>query len=397
MNMKLIRTFVIGSLIGVLLAGALASQADCDGTTGDDTIVCSADPNVPDQQVDGDLGNDTITVDAGVTVTFIDADGEISGVDNPGAGNGGNDVIVNDGTVTVAISGDYVTGAAGNDTITNNGTAGSILADDVATTSGNDIITNNGTVVTNIVADNTSLTPGNDSVTNNGQVGGNITTGGGTDSVTVGSTGDVVGNIDAGDGNDAVTMNDGAMVGGIVDGGAGTDTLTFQFNDPAEGAAAALALAALSPAGGTITFGGQTYTWINFEQLRALYTIAVQSGATDIKINIARINDSRLNAYDLGAPVAIYCVPGEHIEVIDIGGDGVNTVAFRASMSDVNAAVSNAQSTFATVFIAGDLGDMLVAKQDGSLVVLGPTFNGEKMYNFTFQPQCNVTSIGLES
>ena len=185
MNKRFVRNLLIGLIVGLMVTGVVIIKAgDCDGTTGNDTIVCSANPNNPDQNVNGDLGNDNITVDAGVTVTFIDADGDGIG---QSTGNGGNDVIVNNGTVNNDISGDFVTGAAGNDTITNNGTVnGTIYGDEASgtvTASGNDTIVNSGTVAGDIIADDNLTAGGNDSITNNGQIAGNIDAGGGTDSV----------------------------------------------------------------------------------------------------------------------------------------------------------------------------------------------------------------------
>ncbi|MBI1276713.1 MAG: hypothetical protein GC179_01160 [Anaerolineaceae bacterium] len=479
--------------LGLLIGGLLAAQAgDCDGTPGNDVINCTVNPTNPDAQVDGDLGDDNITVATGVTVDFIDADGETSGADNKGAGNGGNDTIVNNGTVNVAISGDYVTGAGGNDTITNNGTVGTIYGDEAAgtvTSSGDDNITNNGTVVNDIIADDNATAGGNDTVTNNGTIGGTIDAGGGNDVVTNNSTGSVnninagngndnvtnngtvngtidagdgnnnvtnsgtvgagitsgngtdtinnsgsvtgsidagdgnnsvtndgsvsanivtgvgtdmivnngsvSGSISAGDGNDTVDIGDGATVGGTIDGGAGTDTLQFHFNDPAVGAAAAATLAGMSPAGGTATFGGHTYTWSNFEQLRAIFAAAAASGQT-VTVSVAQIKDGRINGYDLGAPIAVYCVPDEYIEVIDIRQDGSNPLAFRVAFDIVNKAVKKAKSTFDYVNIASGQGDYLSAVQNGSLVAYGPTFDATKIYKFTFQPDCSANKVGTE-
>ena len=448
-------------ILGLLLGGLLATRAanDCDGTPFNDVIDCTVSPSNPETQVDGDLGDDQITVEAGVTTDFIDADGESGAADSKGQGNGGNDVIVNNGTVNVSISGDYVTGAGGNDTITNNGTAGIIYGEEAAgtvTSSGNDTITNNGTVVNDIIADDNATAGGNDTVVNNGTVGGTIDAGGGDDTVTNGGTGivgnnvnagngndivtnsgsvggtidagsgnnnvtnsgtvgsnivsgtgtdtitnngSVTGTIDAGDGSDTVTIGDGATVGGVISGGSGldtgTDTLQFKFDDPAAGAAAAAVLAGKSPTGGTATFGGHTYTWSNFEQLQAIFTAAAAAGQT-VSVNIAQIKDGRINGYDLGAPIAVYCVPNEYVRVIDIQQDGSNPLAFQVEFNVVNKAVKNAKATFNSISITNGEGDYLSAIQNGSLVAYGPTFDASKIYKFTFQPDCSSGNLGTE-
>lgn len=421
--------------LGTVTGGLLVTRAaGCDGTTGPDTINCTTNPTNPDQ-IDGDLGDDNITQGAGVTTSYIDADGQPGVADTAGVGNGGNDTIVNNGTITVSISGDFVTGLPGNDNITNNGSTGDILGDetyDTAAKNGDDVITNNGTVTgtlrgdgnatinleggsggndtvvnngtigKDIVGDSAATgNGGNDTITNNGTVSGTIygdmtTAGnGGSDNIT--NNGTVNGNIDAGEGNDTVTIGNGATVGGTINGGAGTDTLQFQFNDPTEGAAAATTLAGMSPAGGTVTFGGRTYTWTNFEQLKALFTAAAAAGQpVTVSVSSGQIKDGRLNGYDLGAPFAVYCVPNEYIKVIDIRQDGSNPLAFQVKFDAVNSAIEKAKSTFNTVNVASGEGDFLSATQDGSLVAYGPTFDGSKIYRFTFKADCTTSSVGTE-
>src|SRR6185436_5254329 len=68
------------------------------------------------------------------------------------------------------------------------------------------------------------------------------------------------------------------------------DVLTFDLtsSDPAQLQAWADQIAAANPSGGTLTFNGHTYTWINFEEL------------TRIIFTIARINYQ-------ADPVAIFC------------------------------------------------------------------------------------------
>ncbi|MCA0458714.1 MAG: hypothetical protein LCI00_32470 [Chloroflexi bacterium] len=418
----------------------MAQPGDCDGTTGSDTINCTTTPGTPDNQADGDLGDDTITIGTGVTVTYVDADGAATGGDVEGAGPGGNDTIVNNGTVTVSIAGDFSTGNPGDDHITNNGTVGDILGDETNNTTapngddtiinnatvtgyiegdgnddsmlgggagGNDTIINNGSVGTDIRGDSGSGPGGNDTITNNGSVGNNIEGDGGNDTVTLGDTSSVGNDILMGDGNDKVTVGDGALVGNVIDGGDGTDTLEFKFNDPDEGAAAAAILAGLSPAGGTVTFGGITYTWTNFEQLVAIFTTiggggggggGTGGGSIIVTLNsVGGIQDGRLNAFDLAAPLVVYCKVGEQISIIDVQADGSYPTAFVVDFDAVNNAVAAAKASLDTVTIDTGLGDVLVATKDGALVAFGPTLDGSKIYSFTFQPGCTASALGLES
>ncbi len=422
---------LVGALIMSLLTligGLLVVQAagDCDGTTGNDVINCMTNPVTPDDQIDGELGNDNITQGAGVTTSFIDADGQDGSTgDNAGSGNGGNDTIVNNGTVTVSISGDYVSGIPGDDSITNNGITGDILGDetqDNTVKNGNDTIVNNGTVTGSIRGDgNSAITleggrGGDDAIVNNGTIGKDIVADsgasgiGGNDSIT--NNGTVNGNIDAGDGNDIVTIGDGATVGGIIDGYTGTDTLQFKFNDPAAGAAAATLLAGLSPTGGTATFGGHTYTWTNFEQLQALFTAAAGGGGgtggggstgggqpitVTVRVNGGQIKDGRVNGYDLGAPFAVYCVPNESVQVIDISKDGNNALAISVKFDLINTEIAKAKASAQSVSIGSGLGDFLAAEADGSLVASGPTLDGSKTYTFRFQSDCTYIANGIES
>jgi hypothetical protein len=69
-----------------------------------------------------------------------------------------------------------------------------------------------------------------------------------------------------GDDGDIVDIQETATVNGVMDGGAGTDTLTFHFLTPAD-------LAGQTPASGTVTHNGLTYTWRNFETLEALQSL----------------------------------------------------------------------------------------------------------------------------
>ncbi|HLA45706.1 MAG TPA: hypothetical protein VJZ27_19825, partial [Aggregatilineales bacterium] len=107
----------IVALFGLILLSLLAvgeAAADCvDGTAAGETLVCDTNPGGADQTVEGLGGDDNITVTSAVTDGAISGDGDGTGTLLPG--DGGNDVITNNGTV-VAIGGDViVNGNGGND------------------------------------------------------------------------------------------------------------------------------------------------------------------------------------------------------------------------------------------------------------------------------------------
>lgn len=205
----------------------IAAAAGCaDGTTGNDTLTCSVTPTAgnDDDQFDADLGDDVIVLQAGVIVVNMDGDGSATH-DLRGAGDGGDDTITNYGTVTASIAGDWASGNGGNDTIYNYGQVNvNIMGDEVLGVGGDDTITNAATVENAIHGEG---------------------------------------------GDDTVILTDGADHILLLDGGPGTDVLTFNFSDPNIYDQVETALAGQSAANGSITIGGQTYTWTDFEELRS--------------------------------------------------------------------------------------------------------------------------------
>jgi hypothetical protein len=209
---------------------SLAAAGCPDGTAGNDNITCSVTPPTAgnsDNQIDTGLGSDIIVQAAGVTTRDIDADGQPT-PDLRGEGNGGNDTITNYGLVTGSIAGDFVTGNGGADNIINYGTVQQkIMGDEALGAGGNDTITNRG-VVENAI---------------NGE-GGN----------------DIIINADNGNGGADHIL--------YLNGGPGTDTLVFRYSSAALYNQVKAALVGKSPASGSITINGQTFTWFNFEQIR---------------------------------------------------------------------------------------------------------------------------------
>jgi hypothetical protein len=226
-------TLLAGLVLTVPTASALA---DCpDGDTGNNTINCDVSPTPGtdngDNQVDADLGNDSVTVGSDATVAWVDGDGAATDVSDPAddraVGNGGDDTITINGTVTTGVDGDYVEeGSGGNDTIIVNGTVDDVVAgDDVISTTddGHDFNGGNDTIVVNssgsvgyIAGDGNSyqdeageevFNDGNDSILVNGSVDGSVAGDGdytdtgcfaecevlassGDDQITVGTTGE---------------------------------------------------------------------------------------------------------------------------------------------------------------------------------------------------------------
>jgi hypothetical protein len=321
--------FACSTLIAAILLAAMpagfALAGDCDGTAGDDNgvnaIVCTAVGPAPDADYglglgddeftldgaadpadsvtgdgleDGSVntgngGNDTLQVDGLVLVVIgdytvgdggddsITVDGFVLAVLGDGStGDGGNDTIIVNGTafdVTGDGAGDGLTGDGGNDTIIVNGGAGDVTGDNADGNGGDDTIIING-VVDNVYGDSVTVNGGDDTIVINGLVNFDVTgdctfTGdGGDDHITVNGEvgGDVVGDCVGGvGGDDTITIGNGAIIGGLLDGEDGFDTLEFDAITQAD-----LDALGLDPAGGSITIGGITYTWLNFESLIGL-------------------------------------------------------------------------------------------------------------------------------
>jgi hypothetical protein len=400
-NQRLI--FSSAFLMGILLAGGMLVQAQCpDGTTGDDVLVCSSNPS---GDVEGDVGDDSITVNTGVQAGDIEGDGAVPvnpGEDNGGSGDGGDDIIVNQGDVDL-IFGDYVGGNGGDDTITNDGDAVLIVGDFAGGADGNDTITNTGTVGNIFGDDNFGNDGGNDTITNTGTAGtiyGNegddtITNEGTAESLEGDAGADQIFNsgtvnlgISAGTGDDSVTIDIGVSVGDTIDGGADTDTLTFRVQTQVDYDALVAALAGQLPAAGSITVGGQTYTWMNFEELRAILVNVVVPAVRSTLLR-AKFSDGRINNFDTGAPVAIYCTEG-NVLVLDIDGQSQGTLAFLADAETIR--VASISST-----VAQGLGDSLIRSSETTLTVFAPTLDGSKTYRFDFTTDCQPLGPGSES
>jgi hypothetical protein len=315
-----LRAIVLSAVLATslfIVTPAYAAPGPCDGTPADDPpITCSTDPT-PDDQVGLGLGDDTYVQDAGVTSGYVGGDADEDGFETSGNGgddhitingtvtscvdgdnvdgDGGNDTIIINGVVQCYVFGDYVEGNGGNDTITINGEVDhsvygdeadlnggndtivvngevgeDVYGDNSSGTGGNDTITINGTVHADVIGDDSGLDGGDDTITINGVVGGHVTgdfsSGDGGDDIIIinGTVTDYVlgDNVGGAGGDDRVELGENAVVGGDIDGEDGFDTLVFKFLYQEQ-----VNALGLDPAGDSLTYNGHTYNWFNFERL----------------------------------------------------------------------------------------------------------------------------------
>lgn len=229
------------------------ARADCpDGTSADNTLTCNTDTGVfntwdgkngddnmtqedtseIDWNVSGGKGDDSITINGEVGDNLLGDSVYGDGILSGGFATGGDDVITINGDVSGDVMGDgilnLVGGDGGDDTIEVNGSVGGDVVGDGVTSlfggsGGDDVIVINGTVEGDVLADG-------------------------------------VNSFHSDGGDDDVAVGEGATIMGILDGGKGEDSLSLLFIYQDE-------LDVLDPMDGTISFGEQTYTWINFEEL----------------------------------------------------------------------------------------------------------------------------------
>ena len=95
-----------------------------------------------------------------------------------------------------------------------------------------------------------------------------------------------------------------------------------------------------------------------------------------------KIDDGRINAYDLAAPLAAYCANGG-ITVYSIDSTGQGTLAFTASLDEIHAALSKAVASGQNVLVEQGLGDSLYALSSNQLTLTGPDVKeAGKTYEF---------------
>jgi hypothetical protein len=138
-----------------------------------------------------------------------------------------------------------------------------------------------------------NVAAGNDTIIISGTVTGNVIGDSSTQTIAVPG------------GNDTIILQDGANGGSdnrlIIIGLIGYDTLVFQFtvNSEAEYQALSDLIAAANPNDGSIVINGQTYRWIQMEELKnALikgYIVVVPSPASPDTVVLAEPSDGRIN------------------------------------------------------------------------------------------------------
>jgi hypothetical protein len=213
---------------------------------------------------------------------------------------------------------------------------------------------------------------------------------GGNDVLYLRSNANVQGWVGVGDGDDVVIVGDHSVVTNTIWGGdtgeVYGDLLVIGDGqvcaEDSEAIAAAEAfangLASLDPENGTVTYLGQTYSWLEFEHLMGGSTIAPCVG---------KINDGRINAYDLGAPDALYCTVDGGVSVWAIDLEGEGTFTFAVTAEQIAAAFDAAVSSGVNQVIAADgMNNVLYALSDGqNITFTSPELREEgKTYMYTF-------------
>jgi hypothetical protein len=283
---------------------AYAAPGDCDGTSGDDTVVCDSPPSSPDDTAGLDLGSDVYTQEEGITTEYVGGDSLDDG--SQANGNGGNDTLIINGDVNSCVDGDNVDGNGGNDRIVINGHVGcEVNGDYVDGDGGNDQIVINGEVDHEVSGDYSGLDGGDDTITINGSVGGdvygdNALGDGGSDTIIINGSvaGDVYGDDGGPGGDDRVVIGADAEIGGTIYGDNGYDVLEFT-------SVLQSVLDGLNPGGGSLTINGHTYRWVDFEQLLGyiaelnLQVVYSRNGivAVDVGDGIRIFNENGLVAF----------------------------------------------------------------------------------------------------
>jgi hypothetical protein len=210
----------------------------------------------------------------------------------------------------------------------------------------------------------------------------------GNDSLVIRSFTVLNGDVEMGDGDDIVQVENYAQVNGTMYGGEGAevdgDTLIIGGGqvcaEDTQSVQDALAgLGGVSADAGTITYLGQTYTWAEFEHL-------AQGGF--IAPCIGKINDGRINAYDLGAPEALYCTVENGVSVWELDLEGNGTFSFAVSKAQIEAAFATAVGSGVNTLIGSDsFGNELYALSDGTTITfVSPELReAGKQYLFSFE------------
>jgi hypothetical protein len=102
---------------------------------------------------------------------------------------------------------------------------------------------------------------------------------------------------------------------------------------------------------------------------------------------VGRINDGRINAYDLGAPDALYCTVDHGVSIWQIDLDGHGTFTFAITLEQIKAAFAAAAGGQNQLIDSDARGNAIYALSDGHTI----QFNGPdlrepgKTYEFGFE------------
>lgn len=220
---------------------------------------------------------------------------------------------------------------------------------------------------------------------------------GGRDRVNLRDDANVLGGISMGEGDDTVQIASGARATGTIDGGEGDETdgdLLIVGDETlcgeAEGTAARIRdvrglVEGINLDGDTFGFDGEEYTIENFER--------GSSGVRDTRC-IQFIEDGRINAYDMGAPVAGYCNTLEGLNVWPIDTDGNGQIDFSVSGEQMRTALQEAVTSGQNVLIAaGARGSSLYALSSNEYQMMRLQPDG-KTYAYIFEPgRCGPAGV----
>ncbi len=211
----------------------------------------------------------------------------------------------------------------------------------------------------------------------------------GNDSLHTHSGSDVQGAIQMGGGDDTVIIGDNSVIHDTILGGetneVNGDTLmigdTQICSEDGQATATAHTLAdqfsGLNPDSDTVTYLGQTYTWAEFEHI---------TSGMHFSPCIGWIDDGRINAYDIGAPDALYCVQGGGVSVWDIDTVGQGTFSFAITTEQIEAAFGQAVSSGQNTLIEADeIGNAFYALSDGHTIQFNAPETNEPWKTYTFQ------------
>jgi hypothetical protein len=192
-----------------------------------------------------------------------------------------------------------------------------------------------------------------------------------------------------GDGDDTVQIGGGFQVSGTIDGGDHVtgDTLIVGDETLCKEEAGSLDrytrngafVAGIDLSGDTFTYEGNEYTIENFER--------GESGVSR-RTCVPRIDDGRVNAYDIGAWVAGYCNVQDGLNLWSIDLEGNGQADLSVSGEQMRAALEQAVATGTDVMVAaGPRGVSLWALSWNQYRFVGPDQREPgKNYEFTFAP-----------